>query len=252
MQEFNLSSHKSPRFDINGHPSRPFTVSSSSLTPPIHWSNSASTKTRSELLLKRKQEFIPDITYDIDGDGFVDHKDMAIAKMFDRNKDGILDESEKAEMQKALKEGIMDKFIWGLDLTGANKHPRLIQKKGKIITESGNFLPQTAEPKTYRALKQAEKLEDQHRAEQIINNWIENHPNQLVLTQRPVNSESRFKTWTAKKELEKKEARTNAGLESPSDVKDVKEVKFLYQHQPKVAGFSEFQAKRRQEMVSFK
>ena len=222
---------------------------SSPVALPSSWTHTPSVKTRSELLLRRRQEFIPDITYDIDGDGFVDHKDMAIAKMFDKNKDGILDDEEKAEMMKALKDGIMDRYVWGLEQTGSNKHPRLIQKNGNIITDSGQLAARTAEPKTFRALKQKEKLENQARTENIINTWIESHPNHIVITQEPRPSQSKFKSWTEKRAKERLEARDKIGLIPESDTKEVNEVKFLYQTQPKISSFSEFKTKRKQKMV---
>ena len=222
---------------------------SSPVALPSSWTHTPSVKTRSELLLRRRQEFIPDITYDIDGDGFVDHKDMAIAKMFDKNKDGILDDEEKAEMMKALKDGMMDRYVWGLEQTGSNKHPRLIQKNGNIITDSGQLAARTAEPKTFRALKQKEKLENQARTENIINTWIESHPNHIVITQEPRPSQSKFKSWTEKRAKERLEARDKIGLIPESDTKEVNEVKFLYQTQPKISSFSEFKTKRKQKMV---
>lgn len=244
-----LETHKSPRFDINGLPTRPFTVTSYSVSPPVHWLHSAETKTRSELIKKRKQEFIPDITYDIDGDGFVDHKDMAIAKMFDKNKDGVLDDDEKAEMKKAISSGIMEKYIWGLDNIGPGRHPRYIQRDGKVINENSLNSFEKKEAKTCRGIKLKAKQENQARAEDILNNWIEKHPRQLVYTQHKNRHEPEFKTFTEKKQRERDEARRSQGLIGPTDVKDVKEVGYTYVEKPPVSAFTEFKAKRKQKIV---
>lgn len=174
---------------------------------------------------------------------------MAIAKMFDKNKDGILDDEEKAEMMKALNNGMMDKYVWGLEQTGSNKHPRLIQKNGNIITDSAQPAARTAEPKTFRALKEKEKLENQLRAENIINTWIESHPNHIVITQEAKPSQSKFKSWTEKRAKERLEARGKIGLVPETDTKEANEVKFLYKTQPKISSFSEFKTKRKQKMV---
>lgn len=247
-----LETHKSPRFDINGLPARPFTVTSFSVSPPVHWLNSAATKTRSELLQKRKQEFIPDITYDIDGDGFVDHKDMAIAKMFDKNKDGVLDDEEKAEMKKAISSGMMEKYIWGLDNIGPGRHPRMVQRDGKFIGENNLETVKKTEAKTCRGIKLKEKMEKQVRAEEILNDWIERHPSKVLYTQHRVYSEPEFKTFTEKKNSLKTEARKKQNLTNTTDIKAVKEVNYTYVENPPVSGYNDFLAKRKQKMVNYK
>jgi hypothetical protein len=40
--------------------------------------------------MQRKTEQIPHISYDLDGDGIVGGRDMVIAKIFDKNKNGKL------------------------------------------------------------------------------------------------------------------------------------------------------------------
>ena len=47
-------------------------------------------------------ESIPHISYDLDGDGYVGGRDLVIAKHFDKDGDGILNEVEKANAMKAL------------------------------------------------------------------------------------------------------------------------------------------------------
>jgi hypothetical protein len=47
-------------------------------------------KTRTELLEARKKEWMPDLSYDLDGDGFVGGRDYVISKVFDVDKDGKL------------------------------------------------------------------------------------------------------------------------------------------------------------------
>ena len=52
-------------------------------------------KTLTELKQARRQASVPDISYDLDGDGFVGNKEFVIAQRFDTNKDGRLDSAEK-------------------------------------------------------------------------------------------------------------------------------------------------------------
>jgi hypothetical protein len=44
------------------------------------------------MMKERKKARIPDITYDLDGDGVVNDRDLFIAKFFDKDKDGKLNE----------------------------------------------------------------------------------------------------------------------------------------------------------------
>jgi hypothetical protein len=52
-------------------------------------------KTQSEYRAKIRAMNLPDISYDIDGDGFVGNEDMQLAKKFDLDGNGILDEEEQ-------------------------------------------------------------------------------------------------------------------------------------------------------------
>lgn len=51
----------------------------------------------------RKAEQLPDISYDLDGDGFVGGKDYVIARRFDEGFKNYLNDEEKAKVDKALK-----------------------------------------------------------------------------------------------------------------------------------------------------
>ena len=60
---------------------------------PDWWGGSANSlprKNKTELDVKRKQERMPDISYDLDGDGYVGNKDYVLAKCFDKDGDGRL------------------------------------------------------------------------------------------------------------------------------------------------------------------
>ena len=86
---------------------------------------------------------MPDISYDLTGDGHVSTKEYFIASKFDKNHDGILDPEERAACIKALKSGYEDNFKFGLDGTlaatqaGQNQtdllKARVMQKDGKLI-----------------------------------------------------------------------------------------------------------------------
>ena len=86
--------------------------------------------TRTKLKQTRKAEAIPDITYDLDGDGYVGGRDLVIAKHFDKDMDGRLNTAEKQNAVEALKDGFETKFLWGIEQSGANAMHRLLQKRG--------------------------------------------------------------------------------------------------------------------------
>lgn len=90
-------------------------------------------RTRTVMLKERRKAKIPDITYDLDGDGSVNPRDYALAKIFDKDKDGKLNQEEFQAAIKALEDGFEEKFMWGLEASGSLKeHLRIMQKRGKI------------------------------------------------------------------------------------------------------------------------
>ena len=62
-------------------------------------------KTLAKLHELRKREFLPDFSYDLNGDGHVTSKELYIASLYDKNKDGVLDAEERKECLDALKGG---------------------------------------------------------------------------------------------------------------------------------------------------
>ena len=85
------------------------------------------------MLEKRKKETIPHISYDLDGDGYVGNKDYVLAKHFDKDQDGILNDQEKANALKAISEGFEDKLLWGLEQSSGNTLHRVMQRRGQFI-----------------------------------------------------------------------------------------------------------------------
>lgn len=249
MTEGFILNHKSPRFDINGKPCRPFTVKFSPEYPtPSHWTSIPQTQTRTELLKKRRQEFIPDITYDIDGDGFVDQKDMAIAKIFDKNNDGILDTQEREEVRKAISQGLMDKYL-GLGQSHDRTQNKLPMRQDTLNRTQNNSA--SFPSKTIANIKEQQRTIDKAKAEGLISQWIEKHPSKIEYVPYRVYSDPEFKTLTEKKKFLRQTARAKIGLNDPDDIKDFsKDPKYKYVENPPVSGFQEFKANRKQQMVT--
>jgi hypothetical protein len=89
-------------------------------------------------LQQRKKLLVPDISYDLDGDGMVNNRDYFIAKRFDVDQDGKLNSAEKKAAICSLKNGFEDQFYWNVEKSGIHRGTRLLQVRGKII-EADNF-----------------------------------------------------------------------------------------------------------------
>ena len=76
-----------------------------------------SSKTLTALKEDRRAKNLPDPSFDLDGDGNVGIRDYFVAKRFDKDKDGKLDEKERATCMGALQSGYETKFKFGLDAT---------------------------------------------------------------------------------------------------------------------------------------
>jgi hypothetical protein len=63
---------------------------------PMGWDNQPAITSRAALMAKRRADFIPDVTFDLDGDGCVSKEDFTISLRADKNKDGRLDTAERA------------------------------------------------------------------------------------------------------------------------------------------------------------
>jgi hypothetical protein len=147
---FNPMNHIPPKYDIYGYlmPLEKRYQDMSILNKidkiKIPWceknSNKSGATTLTELFDKRKKERIPDISYDLDKDGYVGGRDYVIAKRFDVDNDGKLNEQEKAAAYEGIKNNIESKYIWNIDKLGGVRPLRLLQKRGKFI-EAEDFLP---------------------------------------------------------------------------------------------------------------
>ena len=85
------------------------------------WKHKPMFKTRSEFIVARKASEKPDISFDVDGDGFVGPQDMAVAKIFDVDHNQRFDEKELAARDKAIRNGYLDAYDFGHDQAGAKR-----------------------------------------------------------------------------------------------------------------------------------
>ena len=76
--------------------------------------------TRTTLLERRKDEVKADPSYDLTGDGTVGAREFFVARRFDSNKDGVLEEEERVECLQALKEGFEEAYLFGIEASGGS------------------------------------------------------------------------------------------------------------------------------------
>jgi hypothetical protein len=103
-----------PRIDVFGwnlsYKKKPGDDGSNILTHDVRipewWSRPGQTeeesKTRTKIHQQRRAERIPHISYDLDKDGYVGGKDYVVAKQFDKDGDGKLNEEERKAAYEAI------------------------------------------------------------------------------------------------------------------------------------------------------
>ena len=128
IRGFNPMNHIPPKYDIYGHlkplekRKEDMSILDNKDSIKIPWctqnSNKSGALTRTELLNMRRKEKLPDISYDLDKDGYVGGRDLVISKIFDLDKDGKLNEQEKKAAYEGLANNIEDNYIWNIDNQG--------------------------------------------------------------------------------------------------------------------------------------
>ena len=67
-------------------------------------------KTQGELLEARAKAMLPDPSFDVDGDGVVSSTDYYLSSQFDVDKDGHIDDEERAELRKTMVDALVRKY----------------------------------------------------------------------------------------------------------------------------------------------
>jgi len=102
--------------------------------PIPEWERQPAHRTRAELLADRRTKQLPDISYDIDNDGVVGPTDYFIGKRFDKDNKGSLTAAERQECDKAVRDGYLDTFVFGLDKSGVNSTSNIFQRRGVVYS----------------------------------------------------------------------------------------------------------------------
>lgn len=86
--------------------------------------------TRTQLIENRRKAKIPDISYDLDNDGNVSGRDYFIARKFDQGCKHFLTKEEKETALDAIRNGVEDKYKWGLEAGAQMRGLRVKQVRG--------------------------------------------------------------------------------------------------------------------------
>ncbi|CAD7957375.1 unnamed protein product [Amoebophrya sp. A120] len=183
--------------------------------------------TRTMLMESRKQQAVPHISYDIDGDGVVGARDYFIGKSFDHDRDDRLNEQERKEAIKALKNGWLDQFSFGHDQAGSKRPYPIVQRRGKIMNiDNGAVMQETYPPhwnadvkpkhRTFTEIQNDRTAELKMAANDAINKWCDDNPR--MVHELPVEQEFSVKNPPIQRisdraEAEHQQARVRAGLQ---------------------------------------
>ncbi|KAF4694700.1 hypothetical protein FOZ60_007214 [Perkinsus olseni] len=134
------SSGRVPHYSTHGHQHHRFPTKSLSgyadVAPIGEWEKEPEV---SDKIGNRRANLIPDISYDVDGDGVVGARDYFIAKNFDEDRDGRLNRKERQWCMEALSKGWLDRFSFGHDQAGSKRPFAVQQRRGKIFTQDSSF-----------------------------------------------------------------------------------------------------------------
>ena len=259
-QVFNPLTHIPPKYTIDGF-LKPLSKSRDTANIlslksqiKIPWNeqntNASGALTQSQLLALRKKERLPDISYDLDKDGYVGGRDFVIAKRFDVDGDGKLNEIEKKNAYEALANNIEDNYVWNVDNQGGKRPFRLLQKRGKII-DADDFLPvkdtypkhplSDIKPKfsTLSEMLESRKNQTKKEINDKMKKWEDENPIKFINEEQDLANLTRvhpkYTSINQIKDEMHKNARIKCGLEPiESEIKDTKHDPTLeYVYNPK-------------------
>ena len=257
---FNPLTHIPPSYDIYGHQiptnqnKNKYNILAEKEKIKIHWETNQLYKstpmTRTKLLERRKKEKIPDISYDLDGDGYVGGRDYVLAKRYDVDGDGKLNEIEKKNALEGIKNGVEREYVWNLENQGGKRAFRILQKRGKII-DAEDFIPlQESYPKhpisfkepkngikTLTELKEYRTKKTKEEINEKMTKFEKSHPYKIVEESYHIQNKTKplYSSINEIREKAHRDARIKAGLsEKETDIKITdKDPTLAYVYSPK-------------------
>ncbi len=257
---FNPLTHIPPSYDIYGHQiptnqnKNKYNILAEKEKIKIPWETNQLYKstpmTRTKLLERRKKEKIPDISYDLDGDGYVGGRDYVLAKRYDVDGDGKLNEIEKKNALEGIKNGVEREYVWNLENQGGKRAFRILQKRGKII-DAEDFIPlQESYPKhpisfkepkngikTLTELKEYRTKKTKEEINEKMTKFEKSHPYKIVEESYHIQNKTKplYSSINEIREKAHRDARIKAGLsEKETDIKITdKDPTLAYVYSPK-------------------
>jgi hypothetical protein len=257
---FNPLTHIPPSYDIYGHQiptnqnKNKYNILAEKEKIKIPWETNQLYKstpmTRTKLLERRKKEKIPDISYDLDGDGYVGGRDYVLAKRYDVDGDGKLNEIEKKNALEGIKNGVEREYVWNLENQGGKRAFRILQKRGKII-DAEDFIPlQESYPKhpisfkepkngikTLTELKEYRTKKTKEEINEKMTKFEKIHPYKIVEESYHIQNKTKplYSSINEIREKAHRDARIKAGLsEKETDIKITdKDPTLAYVYSPK-------------------
>ena len=242
---FDPLTHIPPSYDIYGHqipknPKAKFNILAEKDNIKLPWEtksnlNKSTPMTQVKLLEKRKKERIPDISYDLDGDGYVGDKDYVLSKRYDADGDGKLNEIERKNALEGIKNGVERDYVWNLENQGGKRAFRILQKRGKIIDSEDfiplqdtypkhpiSFIPQKNGIKTFTELREYRHKKNREEIMERMKSFEKSHPYRLMKESYQFENKKK-PLYTSINDIKNKihrEARIKAGLnEEEYDIK---------------------------------
>ena len=262
IRGFNPLNHIPPKYDLYGYLKPPekrredMSVLQNKENIKLPWctqnSNKSGAMTRTELLQLRRKEKIPDISYDLDKDGYVGGRDLVLSKRFDLDKDGKLNEQEKKAAYEGIANNVEENYVWNVDNQGGKRQFRLLQKRGKFIDAEDfwpirdtypvhpltNFKPHCA---TLSELKKLRKEENIKQINKNLSDYEEKNPSRLLFSSNNNNLENNndinkkkplYQSIQQIKDEKLKNARVKCGLEphfvDNRDIKNHPGLEYVY------------------------
>lgn len=184
---------------------------------PINWAttrtNASGAASRQELINIRKSARIPDISYDLDKDGYVGDKDYFISKLYDKDNDGKLNEAERKAALNGIAQGIENNYVWNT----TNSIPQVKTKNTSVI------------------------IHNKTQQQSTINNGSGHLPNEPM--SKPIRNAQPFRHYM---QIRGKVLQS----ENFDSIRDTYPEHPLTQHKPHVCTYTELKHKRKQENLN--
>lgn len=226
---------------------------------PSGWTHEPAYASRTELLLGRKRAAVPHPSFDLDGDGVVGSQDLVISKLFDQDRDNVLNQLERSQATEAIKavastQGLLHRFLWGVEESGATRGGRLMMKRGVIVDqEDFTDLNQTYQPVQHANIPRCKTLSELKALRAQVSAATPKHPPRYVRLEafKPPQTSLEYSTWSQKRALELRKARIQVGLtDQPTLIYSYQHPSLAYIEEPKYRSKSQMDQEKRDCQLS--